>query len=139
MQENFLRRGLLDDHNLVQFLPGSFNVSLPRWNQTLGDHETPRLALLLLDADAHGSTRDALENAYPWLERGGFVIIDDFHIPECREAVHAYRRTHGIQTPILPVPADYVYTCRKGEAGTPIYDEPGVMIPPHAAYWRKGA
>ncbi|CAM9421903.1 unnamed protein product, partial [Heterosigma akashiwo] len=46
-----------------------------------------RLSLLLADADAYESTVDILVNLYPLLEVGGYLIIDDYHVPECRRAV----------------------------------------------------
>jgi hypothetical protein len=42
------------------------------------------------------------------LSPGGHVIIDDFHLPAVRTAVHEYREAHGVsqaEEPLLPVPA----------------------------------
>jgi len=46
---------------------------------------------------------DALENLYPGLAVGGFVIIDDFVLDPCRQAVEDYRADHGIDEPIEAV------------------------------------
>jgi O-methyltransferase len=47
------------------------------------------------------STFQALENLYPRLSPGGFVIIDDFGaVIGCRKAVEDYRRSKGINDPM---------------------------------------
>ncbi len=91
VKENFRRYGLLDDQ--VRFLPGWFRDTLP----TLGDQSW---AVLRLDGDMYGSTMDALENLYPRLSPGGYVIVDDGALPACRAAVDDFRSRHHIQDPI---------------------------------------
>lgn len=39
---------------------------------------------------------DGLENLYPGLVPGGFLIIDDYGWESCRQAVEDYRREQGI-------------------------------------------
>ncbi|MDY0110166.1 MAG: TylF/MycF family methyltransferase [Candidatus Krumholzibacteria bacterium] len=84
---NFAKYGLLDDQ--VVFLEGWFKDTLPR--APLG-----QLAVLRLDGDMYGSTRDALVPLYPRLSQGGFCIVDDYALPGCRQAVDDYRAEHGI-------------------------------------------
>ena len=92
--ENFRRYGLLDDQ--VRFLAGWFRDTLP----TLTEQSW---AVLRLDGDMYGSTMDALENLYPRLSPGGYVIIDDGALPACRAAVDDFRSRHDIQDPIEPI------------------------------------
>jgi len=87
VKTNFAQYGLLDDQ--VRFLKGWFR-------DTLSDAPIERLAVLRLDGDIYESTMDALTALYPKLSPGGYVIVDDFHIAACREAVADYRREHGI-------------------------------------------
>ncbi|MEU9164285.1 TylF/MycF family methyltransferase [Streptomyces sp. NPDC048424] len=87
VRENFGRYGLLDDQ--VRFLPGWFKDTLPT-------APVERLAVLRLDGDLYESTLDALDNLYPKLSTGGFVVIDDYFIPACRKAVDEFREKHGI-------------------------------------------
>ncbi|MGW7361664.1 TylF/MycF family methyltransferase [Streptomyces sp. NPDC054802] len=87
VRENFGRYGLLDDQ--VRFLAGWFKDTLPT-------APVERLAVLRLDGDLYESTLDALDNLYPKLSTGGFVVIDDYFIPACRKAVDEYREKHGI-------------------------------------------
>lgn len=101
VQENFKKYGLLDQQ--VIFLKGFFCDSLP-------GAPIERLALLRLDGDLYESTIEALENLYPKLSIGGYVIIDDFGcIPVCAQAVNDYRELHQIQDPILWVDGTGVY------------------------------
>jgi len=93
VKANFERYGLLDQQ--VRFLEGWFKDTLP-------GAPIDRLALLRLDGDMYESTIDALNSLYGKLSVGGFVVVDDFNLPEdtCRRAVHDFRRTHDITDPI---------------------------------------
>src|SRR5689334_6955737 len=88
---NFERYGLLDDQ--VEFLEGWFRDTLP----ALRGHPW---SVLRLDGDLYESTMDALDNLYPGLSPGGWVIVDDYEIPACARAVGDYRERHGITEPI---------------------------------------
>ncbi|HEY7178517.1 MAG TPA: TylF/MycF/NovP-related O-methyltransferase, partial [Gaiella sp.] len=69
-----------------------------------------RLALLRLDGDMYESTWDALDNLYPKLSPGGFVIVDDYRsVHACQRAVDEYRRRHGIREPLEEVDWSAVY------------------------------
>jgi O-methyltransferase len=95
VRANFERYDLLDDQ--VRFLVGWFADTLPA-------APIERLALLRLDGDLYGSTRDALDALYPKVSPGGFVIVDDYGGWEsCRRAVDDYRAEHGITAPINAV------------------------------------
>ncbi|RKT17061.1 demethyldecarbamoylnovobiocin O-methyltransferase/8-demethyl-8-(2,3-dimethoxy-alpha-L-rhamnosyl)tetracenomycin-C 4'-O-methyltransferase [Streptomyces sp. 1114.5] len=100
VEENFRRYGLLDDQ--VRFLPGWFETTLPA-------APIDRLAVLRLDGDLYGSTMDALVNLYPKLSVGGYVIVDDYVISACREAIHDYREAHGITDEMIPIDDSSVY------------------------------
>ncbi|HET9382417.1 MAG TPA: TylF/MycF family methyltransferase [Streptomyces sp.] len=104
VRENFARYGLLDEQ--VRFLPGMFADTLPT-------APVERLAVLRLDGDLYESTMDALVNLYPKVSVGGFVIVDDYLIPACKEAVHDYRLEHGIDEPVETVDVTGVYWRRK--------------------------
>lgn len=129
VENNFLRYGLLDEG--VVFLEGLFN-------ETLREGLPERLSLIHADGDAYDSTMDVLRAAYPRLSVGGYVIIDDFHLPGCRDAVIEYRKERNITEPILPVPHDYVMTCRRG-VGTWVDPTVGgdVAQGPRSSYWKR--
>jgi O-methyltransferase/demethyldecarbamoylnovobiocin O-methyltransferase/8-demethyl-8-(2,3-dimethoxy-alpha-L-rhamnosyl)tetracenomycin-C 4'-O-methyltransferase len=83
VKKNFAKYNMLDSQ--VEFLPGWFKDTLPR-------APIEKLAILRLDGDMYESTIQALTSLYDKLSRGGFVIIDDFFIPACRQAVEDFRR-----------------------------------------------
>jgi len=95
VRANFARSGLLDEQ--VRFLPGWFRETLP-------DAPIERLAVLRLDGDMYESTMDALRALYPKLSVGGYCIIDNYGAMEsCQQAIHDYRREHGITDTIHTV------------------------------------
>jgi O-methyltransferase len=94
VQENFRRYGLLDAQ--VVFAKGWFRDTLP----ALRDE---RWAVVRLDGDMYESTMDALENLYPGLATGGYLIVDDYSLAYCRAAVHDFRTAYGIDDPIRTI------------------------------------
>ena len=61
-------------------------------------------AVLRLDGDLYESTWQALENLYPFLSPGGYVIIDDFAAwIGASSAVWDFREKNNIRTPLLQV------------------------------------
>jgi hypothetical protein len=58
---------------------------------------------LRIDADCYSSTADVLRGLYGKVSPGGYVVIDDWHLPGCREAVLEFRAAHAIAAPILGV------------------------------------
>jgi O-methyltransferase len=94
VEENFRRYGLLDDR--VVFLEGWFKDTLP-------DAPIDRLAVLRLDGDMYESTIQALDALYNKVSPGGFVIIDDYILTRCAEAVNYFRETRGITAPMKDV------------------------------------
>lgn len=95
VKTNFSRYGLLDEQ--VRFLKGWFSETLP-------STRNQRWAVIRLDGDMYESTIDVLENLYPNLSVGGYVIIDDYEsIAACRQAVLDYRQAHSIPEEIRPI------------------------------------
>jgi O-methyltransferase len=100
VQANFARYGLLDEQ--VRFVKGWFRDTLPK----LRDN---RWSLIRLDGDLYESTMDALVNLYPGLAPGGWVIVDDYEIQACAQAVDDYRQKEGITEAIQRV--DWTGVC----------------------------
>ena len=94
VQRNFERYDLLDDQ--VQFLKGWFKDTLPV-------APIERLAILRMDGDMYESTMDALVNLYPKVSPGGFVIIDDYYLDCCRQAILDFRKQHNITEDIIDI------------------------------------
>ena len=100
VRANFERYGLLDDQ--VRFLEGWFRDTLPA-------APIDRLALIRLDGDLYESTMDGLVHLYPRLSQGGYVIVDDYALPACAQAVQDYRHSHAIREPIQTIDWTGVY------------------------------
>ena len=94
VRNNFRLYDLLDDR--VRFLQGWFKDTLPQ-------APIRQLALLRLDGDMYQSTLEALENLYPKLSVGGFLIVDDYAAEPCRQAVHDFRTRKNINDPICRI------------------------------------
>jgi O-methyltransferase len=105
VKENFERFGLSDSR--VRFLKGWFKDTLPT-------APIKSISVLRLDGDMYESTMDALNALYGKVSRGGFIIVDDYGIPEdtCRRAIQDFRHEHDIKDPIVDIDG-------------------------HGAYWRK--
>lgn len=100
VRRNFAQYGLLDKQ--VRFLKGWFKDTLPTAPIT-------QLAVLRLDGDLYESTWDALTHLYPKLSLGGFVIVDDYNLASCRQAVNDYRARQGIVAPLVDIDNFGVY------------------------------
>lgn len=92
VKENFLKYGVLNDG--VKFIKGWFKDVLPIIP------EDQKFSIIRLDGDMYESTMTALINLYPKLSNGGFIIIDDFCLSPCVEAVNDYRKENNIQQEI---------------------------------------
>lgn len=100
VQGNFKKYDLLDDS--VVFLKGWFKDTLPT-------APTEKIAIARLDGDMYSSTMDALNNLYPKVSVGGYVIIDDYSIGYCAAAVHDFRAAHNITDPLVTIDITGVY------------------------------
>jgi len=87
----FSAHGLLDAR--VKFLEGWFADTLPA-------APIERLALLRVDGDLYSSTTDALGALYDRVVPGGFVIVDDYFLPNCRQAVDDFIVARRMTEPI---------------------------------------
>ena len=94
VEENFRKYGLLDER--VVFLEGWFKDTLP--TAPIG-----RLAVLRLDGDMYESTIQALEALYHKVSRGGYVIVDDYQLGGCAQAVNEFRALHNVTSPLVPI------------------------------------
>ena len=113
VKENFAKYGLLDER--VRFLKGWFKDTLPT-----APIET--IAILRLDGDHYSSTMDALNALYKKVSPGGFVIVDDYKIPEdtCRRAVDDFRAAHGVTDPLVDVDGFAAYWRTSRRRGTEV-------------------
>ncbi len=94
VKHNFKLYDVLDDN--VKFLKGWFKDTLPNTS-------IENLAILRLDGDMYESTWQILENLYRKVSVGGFVIVDDFNLPQCVKAVNDFRKQNNITEKIEPI------------------------------------
>jgi Macrocin-O-methyltransferase (TylF) len=114
VRAHFARFGLEQG---VNFVEGYFGESLP----PLRDRPW---SIVRIDGDTYEATWTALDNLYPGLSPGGFLIIDDYQVvEECRAAVGDFRQEHGIEEPMEMIDRMGARWRRAGDApiqaGTP--------------------
>jgi hypothetical protein len=73
---------------------GWFEESIPKYLEAIAPakqlgYDFP-IAILRLDGDLYNSTYVCLKYLYPKVIKGGLVIIDDWALPGCQEAVYDY-------------------------------------------------
>lgn len=115
VEESFARLGF--DRG-VRFIPGFFEHTLPGLRQN-------NWSLVRLDADTYEATWVALSSLYPGLAPGGYLIVDDYVVPECRRAVDEFRRRHHIEEPVQDV--DWASARWRRESTAPIDVEPALV------------
>src|SRR6202044_1616025 len=102
----FERFGMLDKQ--VRFLKGWFKDTLPT-------APVSKLAVLRMDGDLYESTMDILNALYHKVSRGGFVIVDDYHVlAPWKQAVHDFRDRTGIADPIQEIDGTGVFWKKSG-------------------------
>ena len=81
------------DHNVI-FVKGFF-INTMKHLKTIVES----VAVLRLDGDMYQSTVDVLYNLYDKVPIGGYVIIDDWVIPPCKQAILDFFSVHGKSLP----------------------------------------
>ena len=105
VRHNFEEFGLLDEQ--IEFVKGWFSETLPKQAGHIW-------SVIHLDGDMYQSTMEALENLYPKLSPGGFIIVDDFGaVQGCRQAVLDYRQMHLITEDIYNIGWTGIYWQRE--------------------------
>jgi hypothetical protein len=94
VRANFARFGC---ERGVTFVPGFFEDTLPG----LSDRTW---SVVRLDGDTYDATWLTLEQLYPRLSVGGYLIVDDYGaLNECRQAIDEFRDVHGVKEPLEEV------------------------------------
>ena len=98
----FARLGFLSVRR-THFVKGFFEETL----LALGA-PSASIAMLRLDGDLYTSSRVVLEQLYPFVTSGGWVVIDDYKAyPWCRRAVNEFRTAHGLDNVTAPLTTEY--------------------------------
>lgn len=78
MRDNMQRWGIPE--RMLIYHAGLFEDT---WHQLRGQ----RIAVLRLDGDLYSSTKTCVDHIYPLVVPGGYVIVDDFNLSGCRQAI----------------------------------------------------
>lgn len=77
--------------NNVLMVKGWFQDTLPRYKDEIG-----LISFLRIDADWYESTKCCLENLYDNVIVGGYIVIDDYGLPGCKQAVDEFLQKKGL-------------------------------------------
>jgi O-methyltransferase/8-demethyl-8-(2,3-dimethoxy-alpha-L-rhamnosyl)tetracenomycin-C 4'-O-methyltransferase len=102
VKTNFESYGLLNDRAV--FVKGFFRDTMP----TL-INDVDKIALLRLDGDMYESTIDVLNYMYPKVSTGGYVIVDDWQLSNCRAAVGDYAKANNFTPNTIVIDGSSVY------------------------------
>ena len=106
---SFRDLGLLDSG--VRFHKGFFRYSMPRLRAELETNEK-QIAVLRMDGDMYESTMDILYNLYDLVPVGGCVIVDDWIIPVCQQAITEFRKRNEVFDEIVPIDSTGMFWCK---------------------------
>ena len=84
-------------------LSGASHVHICKgwFNKTLPDYSGQPIAILRADGDWYESTMDILTHLYPYVVKGGVIILDDYYYWEgCSKAVHDFLSKHQLRDKI---------------------------------------
>lgn len=85
-KEHMTAWGIPDE--LLVYHVGMFDAAVPFAGR--GIAQLKQIAVLRLDADLYESTMICLKELYPLVSPGGWIIIDDYALDGCRQAVRDY-------------------------------------------------
>eukprot|EP01105_Mastigella_eilhardi_P002277 TRINITY_DN1278_c0_g1_i1.p1 TRINITY_DN1278_c0_g1~~TRINITY_DN1278_c0_g1_i1.p1 ORF type:complete len:370 (-),score=90.05 TRINITY_DN1278_c0_g1_i1:62-1063(-) len=93
---NVASYGMNPEASNIVFCKGYFVNSLPQCPVT-------QLAVLRMDGDMYESTMDQLFNLYQKVPVGGVVIVDDYGIGVCQQAINDFREWHNMDEPLVAI------------------------------------
>lgn len=112
----------------VRFLAGWFRETLP-------PAPIERLAIVRLDGAMCESTTVTLRRVVLKGDIGTYIVVDDYGLPTCRQAVNDLRSEQQIVEPIVPV--DWLGPCGKcGDAAEPHTSGCVSLFPDHIQFHR---
>lgn len=100
VKANFKKYGYLNKN--VCFIKGFFKDSLK-------SVPFKKLSVLRLDGDMYSSTIEVLESLYDKLSIGGYLIVDDYALPACKQAIDDYRSDNNIDDELIRIDWTGVY------------------------------
>lgn len=79
--------------------------------ETYSNYSDKKISLLRIDVDFYESTFFVLEKFYEKVEKGGFIIIDDYGVNKfnCKDAVDKFRNDNNITNELIKIGDFVVY------------------------------
>jgi hypothetical protein len=101
--DNFSSNIISSGVGMEQIIPikGWFEKTMPLIIEAIGIHG---ISLLRMDGDNYSSTKVVLESLYPLVNKGGYIIIDDWALAGCRKACEEYFEKKHIEPDLQSVP-----------------------------------
>lgn len=105
--QDLLQRKLKIRADSIRYHVGWFQKTLKPW-------PPQSISVLRLDGDWYESTKICLDNLYPGLAKGGFVLLDDYFCWEgCRKATDEFRKKWDIKEEMHKIDSESVYWIKK--------------------------
>lgn len=100
------------EHGNVKFLKGYANETL---NPEVCPPELEKISLLRVDVDAYSATKEVLDYLYDKVVPGGFIVFDDWGLPEAEVAIKHFFKERGLSINDLVFP--YLETANNPYSG----------------------
>lgn len=131
VKQNLNDFGLLDDN--VIFVEGWFKDTLHQ-----KDSEIKKISILRLDGDYYSSTLEVLESLYDKVSDSGYIIIDDYALNGCRNAVNIFLSSKKLNPEIQTPYGDWDILSDWAKKQNPSEGpEQNIIKSPAGAYWKK--
>lgn len=92
--------GKLRATDRARIVRGWFQETLPAVKDEIGP-----IALMRLDGDIYESTKIPLEILFDQVSDDGYIVIDDFHLKGCRQAIYEFFAERGIWPLLINSPS----------------------------------
>ena len=85
--------------NKVNIIKGLFEETVPKSKDQIW-----KIALLHLDGDWYESTKVCIETLYDKVEKGGYIVVDDYgHWKGCKQAIDEFFKKRNITSKLNKV------------------------------------
>lgn len=129
VKKNLEKFNLLDKN--IIFIEGWFKDTLFK-----GNHLIQKISILRLDGDYYSSTLEVLEGLYNIVQQHGYVIVDDYSLRGCRNAINKFFIDRKISPTLFSPYKDWStmsdWAKQQNQSNGP---DQNYLISPAGAYW----
>lgn len=131
VKQNLKDFELLDDN--IIFIKGWFKDTLHK-----GNSKIEKISILRFDGDYYSSTLEVLEGLYDKVSNSGYIIIDDYGLKGCRDAVKKFLNSRNLNPEILsPYGSWNILSDWAKKQNTSEGPEQNFIKSPAGAYWKN--